>query len=883
MQIIAGLPTTTVERIVEELRPRLCLDFIKRLPTEVCLRIMSFLDPNSLIQLALASRDAKVLALDWKLWQNLYYLEGWKTVPGEVEAFLKELSSKDNVPEHDRPESDCETNRPSNKKRATPQLVSPNLGRTEDFDREMDGVNFTMPSETSLFGGPIISPPDDIFGISAAPSSRWEGGHVETCPHQNRQSAKDQISRQSQCSRSAPSQLENMATLVTKDMRTGRQIMNWRHLYTQRRKLEANWEAGKFTNFQIPHPQHSYQAHSECIYTIQFQGRYLVSGSRDKSIRIWDMESRHLVLPPLIGHTGSVLCLQFDADPEEDIIVSGSSDASVILWKFSTGRAIQRLKHAHRESVLNVRFDHRILVTCSKDKFIKIFNRKPLAPGDVGYPASHAVAPVPVVLNNYGFNPSPLADAPILKPYTVIGTLEGHNAAVNAVQIWKNEIVSASGDRNVKVWDWPLQTCTRTLIGHNKGIACVQYDGRRIVSGSSDNEVKVFDKDTGLEVASLRAHSQLVRTVQAGFGDLPYSTEEDLAAAKNIDHQYFSAVEEGLVSRSVSLSRSRARNAGSSRPEHIMAYGAKLPPGGGGGQYGRIVSGSYDESVIIWRRDKEGAWKVAHTFKQEEAARAASRNISALRIPESSRSNTGALLNGSLSLTDPFYHHFIDKAVQAGPNPLRQLLHSWPGFLTNPRVKEAIDAEADKGMQAELQKVYNSELNIAASAGRIQTSFLIANMGENTSLAATMGLSVGSSNSVSPTPNEAEAPPQLHSAHGNLPPHAQQLALYLAANGPHTASSHASNDQTIPAANATAAQLGVLNNHLGGYLPNTTNMFGPHNRARDDGGGQARVFKLQYDARRIVACSQTAVIVGWDFACGDEEIIEASRFFAGID
>jgi len=45
----------------------------------------------------------------------------------------------------------------------------------------------------------------------------------------------------------------------------------------------------------------------------------------------------------------------------------------------------------------------------------------------------------------------------------------------------------------------------------------------------------------------------------------------------------------------------------------------------------------------------------------------------------------------------------------------------------------------------------------------------------------------------------------------------------------------------------------------------------------------ARVFKLQFDARRIICCSQTSIIVGWDFANGDEQIIEASRFFAPIE
>jgi F-box and WD-40 domain protein 1/11 len=44
----------------------------------------------------------------------------------------------------------------------------------------------------------------------------------------------------------------------------------------------------------------------------------------------------------------------------------------------------------------------------------------------------------------------------------------------------------------------------------------------------------------------------------------------------------------------------------------------------------------------------------------------------------------------------------------------------------------------------------------------------------------------------------------------------------------------------------------------------------------------SRLFKLQFDARRIVCASQDPRIVAWDFAYGDEEIIKASQFFTGV-
>ena len=47
------------------------------------------------------------------------------------------------------------------------------------------------------------------------------------------------------------------------------------------------------------------------------------------------------------------------------------------------------------------------------------------------------------------------------------------------------------------------------------------------------------------------------------------------------------------------------------------------------------------------------------------------------------------------------------------------------------------------------------------------------------------------------------------------------------------------------------------------------------------GSGAHRVFKLQFDARWIICCSQDTRIVGWDYAADDDGVIEASRFFVG--
>jgi F-box and WD-40 domain protein 1/11 len=831
-----------------------------------------------------------LLALDRKLWEQLYYLEGFRVIRSEVQKFEQEANldrSRSGTSEHGEDE-------PSSKRRATPQRILPALH--SDGDSEMMDADTPVVKQESLFGSAVRGKvskdlkdvDEDMIDLPKFSPQGSKSTQYPTRPASSQFHGQERANQHfwGSSTRSESFPVSNMSQLAIVDRGDKRKKLNWQYLYSQRRRLEANWETEKYVNFQLPHPDHRNEAHQECIYTIQHSGKYLVSGSRDKTLRIWNLDTRRLVREPLRAHTGSVLCLQFDADPEEDLIVSGSSDSTVILWRFSTGQIIQRLRKAHRESVLNVRFDKRVLVTCSKDKTIKIFNRHPLRPGELGYPDLTAVNPVPTYLNNYGFNPTPTAGIPIKPTYSMIGCLEGHGAAVNALQIHENEVVSASGDRTVKIWNWPEQKCTRTLVGHTKGIACVQYDGRRVVSGSSDNEVKVFDKVSGLEVASLRAHTNLVRTVQAGFGDLPYSEEEDKEAAKATDMAYFNAVDKGEVSRTGQL-KGRPRNAGSRKPEDITAYGAELPPGGGGGKFGRIVSGSYDETIIIWRRDKEGIWRAQHTLRQEDAAHIASRIRRPIQLnpavqnpshpapaqnappaPTQQPSTPTAdadvdapivpLVPGSAS----FYHDLIDVAVAGGPVNLRHVLQAHPQILTYPALQETIAT-----LPTADQPRFTTEITAAVSSLQRLPG------GQPPADSGTFALS-----GVSPS---TQAPPQAQ---------AQSLtaAATQAAGQPSTAQPTVLQGPVVQT--PAPVQTPAVNTHVAAQAPPAQAAApapAPHPHHAHHGHhiptNMARVFKLQFDARRIICCSQTSVIVGWDFANGDEQIIEASRFFAPIE
>ncbi|GAB1603641.1 F-box/WD WD repeat-containing 1A-like isoform X1 [Argonauta hians] len=246
-------------------------------------------------------------------------------------------------------------------------------------------------------------------------------------------------------------------------------------------RIENNWRTGNHTLQRI----HCRSETSKGVYCLQYDDQKIVSGLRDNTIKIyqypckedsnikiWDKGTLECV-KVLTGHTGSVLCLQYD----KNIIISGSSDSTVRVWDVMTGEMLNTLIH-HCEAVLHLRFNDGIMVTCSKDRSIAVWDMN--SPSDIN----------------------------------LRRVLVGHRAAVNVVDFDEKYIVSASGDRTIKVWNTSSCEFVRTLNGHKRGIACLQYRDRLVVSGSSDNSIRLWDIECGACLRVLEGHEELVRCIR---------------------------------------------------------------------------------------------------------------------------------------------------------------------------------------------------------------------------------------------------------------------------------------------------------------------------------------------------------------------------------
>ncbi|KAF2274732.1 WD40 repeat-like protein [Westerdykella ornata] len=838
--ILRSLRTSSIAGIVEKLNPLLHLDPVLHLPPEITFHIFSYLSPETLLRASTLSKAWRARVMDSPLWRLLFRLEGWNSDFAQVRAFEEaERVRRANLKEkktRPRTTEDTDSDKPSTKKR---HCQKPSLLERTETDSSVRARMEPMSLDGSSDGPPNWAEQHHAVEADEGPSKAddaMEGvtyvseptGGVPLSPLESIRRKKTTTEIDEDVAATTPVISDALDPPVRPTLflpSSTEPKINWQYLYKQKRRLEENWDMGRYTNFQLPHPDHPEERHTECVYTIQYSGKYLVSGSRDKTIRIWDLDTQRLVHPPLQEHTGSVLCLQFDERPEEDILITAGSDCRVILWQFSTGKLIKKIDQAHSESVLNLRFDDRYLVTCSKDKTIKVWNRKELWPTDDAYPSSTTRSKAqfpPYIINMQHITETSHLHFKPLQPYSLLMTMEGHGAAVNAIQIYDGQIVSASGDRNVKVWDVRTGVCLMTFPGHTKGIACVQFDGRRIVSGSSDETVRIFDRATGAEVACLQGHTNLVRTVQAQFGDLPGNEDELEAEARAVDRRFFEAKIKGLVPENLTRDRRRVRNAGSRDPRSILAYGAKLPPGGGGSKWARIVSGSYDETIIIWKKNADGIWEKSKVLYQNEAVRAAGGGRR--RVPQN-RNQGGVALqpNGTAATNFQALAHQAQAQAQAAHNLAQQasLLHA-----------AAQTAQGQAGQHT--------------------------NAGPTTQTGAPATMT---GNPVNPIPPLGQQAPQVQ----QQPPQPPIPAAGAAAPVPQGLTPG-------QAAAAAAAAAGPHHHHHHHHHAHHLNQLNhpPTN---------SRVFKLQFDARRIICCSQDPTIVGWDFANGDRDIIVASRFF----
>lgn len=120
----------------------------------------------------------------------------------------------------------------------------------------------------------------------------------------------------------------------------------------------------------IPRADRRDDAHTNRIYSLRATPNFLVTGSYDRTVRVWSKSDRALALPPLTGHQSSVLVVE--VSEELDLVCSGDGLGQVFLWSLSNGNLLSKA-NAHDVSVFSFSREARNLVSTSRDKTAKLW------------------------------------------------------------------------------------------------------------------------------------------------------------------------------------------------------------------------------------------------------------------------------------------------------------------------------------------------------------------------------------------------------------------------------------------------------------------------------------------------------------------------------
>jgi WD40 repeat protein len=115
------------------------------------------------------------------------------------------------------------------------------------------------------------------------------------------------------------------------------------------------------------------QAHTGSVYGVAFNadGRLLVSGSEDATVRLWEVPGGQ-PLATLRGHTGSLLGVALSADGR--LLTSSSHDGTVRLWEVPSGQPLATLQ-GHTGGVQGVALtrDGRLLASGGLDGTVRLW------------------------------------------------------------------------------------------------------------------------------------------------------------------------------------------------------------------------------------------------------------------------------------------------------------------------------------------------------------------------------------------------------------------------------------------------------------------------------------------------------------------------------
>ena len=288
-----------------------------------------------------------------------------------------------------------------------------------------------------------------------------------------------------------------------------------------------DWELGEL--------ERTVKGHTKPVLDCDFGGprggTLLASCSSDLTIKLWDPSDDYKNIRTLPGHDHSVSAIRFipsgaaGAPSSGNLLVSASRDKTLRIWDVTTGYCVKTLR-GHSDWVRDVypSFDGRWLLSAGNDQVARLWDA---SSGDV----KATFLGHEHVIECCTFAPA--------AAYSHLATLAGLKRPPPASSSGEF-LATGSRDKSIKLWD-SRGTLIKTLIGHDNWVRGMVFHpgGKYLLSVSDDKTIRCWDmSQEGKCVKTLDdAHGHFISCIRWGPGVAkgPVVTNGDVPGGKKDD------------------------------------------------------------------------------------------------------------------------------------------------------------------------------------------------------------------------------------------------------------------------------------------------------------------------------------------------------------
>ena len=413
-------------------------------------------------------------------------------------------------------------------------------------------------------------------------------------------------------------------------------------LVIKRHVLLRAW--GSLTGHAIGEALHG---HAKAVHAVAFSpdGKFVVSGSEDKTLRLWNATTGQAVGTPWLGHERRVTSVAFNRNSKH--VVSGSFDKTIRLWDVATGQAIGKPWVGHENGVHAVAIspDNKYVISGGGDKTLRLWKMGTGQP--VGEPwHGHRDAVIALDISKDGcFVVSSGRNDKSIRFWSLSTTLT--HQSLKCPQIFMEEVtafspsgeyvVTGSYDENLCVYSsMNGRTISKPNYKYNNVLTAIVFssDSKHVLNGYRDGKLLLWNIDTG----------QIIGETWTGSED-PIKT-----VAFSLDGRFVvSGGERGLLFWDVATGQI-------SDKKNLHISGVEAVDFSPDGKH--IISGCYDNTLRLWdftTGERIGEGWYGHT----QAISALSYSPDGLYVISGSHDGTLRLwdTNTGRAIGDPWYGH----------------------------------------------------------------------------------------------------------------------------------------------------------------------------------------------------------------------------------